>query len=309
MTCTGGPLGYSELHRRLTAGEIFRQGTWHADNIRAAAYDLRMADDFMIVPDKDFPNGRRYDRGTRRTDPVILRPGDVAFCSTRERIAIPWDLSGNIGIKFGFPRRGVLVLTGLLVDPGFGMEKSSGNDWYPKADERLHFLLANVGANDVVLRPGEDKIASLQLFPVTGNVRQAEVQSTSDIQREFFASDTHLKVGLWFFNEMAEVREIVSKYEQRINAVHEGANQVVLFGVWLIAASLLVSAIGLVLSAIGSEAVAQGAASVMNAVPSSPLRCVTIITASLAIIVLLGMCSRMLGSIAIWVIGRIFPKK
>ena len=77
----------------------------------------------MIIPDRGHPSGRRYKRGSKRDQPVILRPGEVAFFSTAERLCIPWDVCANIGIKFGYARRGVLILTGLLVDPGFGLER------------------------------------------------------------------------------------------------------------------------------------------------------------------------------------------
>ena len=81
-------LSHEQIESRLNNGQIFRPGTWSLDNLRATGYDLRMAYDFLIVPDPpEYPTGRRYDLGERRTKPVILNPGDVAFVSTLERLA------------------------------------------------------------------------------------------------------------------------------------------------------------------------------------------------------------------------------
>src|ERR1700676_3917347 len=152
-------LAHDEILKRLHNGELFRENSWDPANIRAAAYDLRIASDFIIVPDPNFPSGRRYRRGENREKPVILRPGEVAFFSTTERLCMPWDVSANIGIKFNYARRGILILTGLLVDPGFGMKRVD-DVWLAKQDERLHFLVANVGPNEIVMIPGKEKIAS-----------------------------------------------------------------------------------------------------------------------------------------------------
>jgi hypothetical protein len=115
----------------------------------------------MIIPDADFPRGRRYGRGSLRKEPVVLKPGDVAFVSTRERLCLPWDLAGFVGAKFTYARKGVLIMTGVSVDPGFGLELINGQ-WTAKNDERLHFVLANVGSNDVTLKPGDQPIATLR---------------------------------------------------------------------------------------------------------------------------------------------------
>jgi deoxycytidine triphosphate deaminase len=110
----------------LRAEKIFKDKTWDEKNVRGAAYDLRVADDFLVVPSKDGPNGkgyRKYKKGEKRDTFIVLEPGDVAFISSYEKIHMPWTLAGNIGIKFGLARNGVLILTGLIVDPGYGMEE------------------------------------------------------------------------------------------------------------------------------------------------------------------------------------------
>src|SRR6266849_2012023 len=160
---SGSILSYEEIKIRLLNEEIFRPGSWDIENIRSTAYDLRMADDLLVVPDPpEFLTGRRYHRGDRRTKEVILCPGDVAFVSTVERLCMPWNLSGTLGPKFSLTARGILILTGIFVDPGSGLTCTADGIWVAKEDQRLHFFLANVGPEAVVFSPGKQIIAAIQ---------------------------------------------------------------------------------------------------------------------------------------------------
>ena len=245
-------LAHDEILMRLSAGQLFRNNSWDPQNIRAAAYDLRIAHDLMIVPDPRHPSGKRYRRGDKRERPVILRPGEVAFFSTAERLCMPWDVSANIGIKFSYARRGILILTGLLVDPGFGL-KREGDSWIAKHDERLHFLVANVGPNEIVLSPGSEKIASIQFFHISGNALQREVPSTEDMDREFFDAKNEPKLGLSFFEDMTKLRAQFLDFKDRFEAVESGSKQIVMFGVYLLTASILVAALVVLLSIVSSN--------------------------------------------------------
>jgi deoxycytidine triphosphate deaminase len=247
----GAVLGDTELRKRLDKKEIFCDRTWVPENLRSAGYDLRIADDFLIVPDADYPGGRRYERGVKCKDSVVMRPGDVAFVSTMEKMCIPWDLAGNIGIRFGFAHKGVLILTGLLVDPGFGLKKN-GDKWVPKEDERLHFLLANVGAKEFVFKAG-DHIAQIQFFQVIGEVKKLEVPSTLELEQEFFSNAQSRLGPLSFFRNLAALEQRFSQFDTRFEAVESGTRQVVMFGIYLLGASVLVAAFAAFLSLISSQ--------------------------------------------------------
>lgn len=237
-------LGTEELLARFRKGEIFVDGSWDPGNVRAAAYDLRVAQDLMIVPESDFTRGRRYQRNDFRLEDVILKPGDVAFVSTQEKFCVPWDITGNIGIKFTYARRGVLVLTGLLVDPGFGLKRENDR-WRAKSDERLHFLLANVGQNEVVVRPGAEKIASVQFLRVGGQVARRYVESGADMDHEFFDQDVEPRAGLAFFKEMrtlqTDVKSRFAETERDLSSMKRSTDQVLVFGVILFLVTLLVA--------------------------------------------------------------------
>jgi deoxycytidine triphosphate deaminase len=261
---SGGLLSDVEVKARLTKGEIFRPGSWSPDNFRGAAYDLRMATDLMVVPDPPTsPSGRRYRRGENRTNEVILNPGDVAFVSTVERLCLPWDIAANLGAKFGLTAKGVLILTGMCVDPGYGLAHRKDDEtfeWIPKQDQRLHLLLANVGPRPIVLIPGTQRIATIQFFQVSEPEVKAETHSLGyqGIEEEFFDAQG-TDAGLVFFRDMAEVRSQVKTFQQqieqynsRLTSVESGSNQVVIFGIYILSATLLGVSFAAILSIISN---------------------------------------------------------
>jgi deoxycytidine triphosphate deaminase len=244
---------------RLKNGEIFRQGTWDPDCINSTTYDLRMAEDEMVFssPDGTF---KRYDRGHPRYSEVILNPGDVAFISTRERICIPWDLAGSIGPKFSLTAQGVLVITGLFIEPGAGLYYNPELGWEAKQDERLHFLLVNVGPESVRLAPNTGRIAAIRFEEVTEPAEKRPVQGAEyeQLVQNIFdrATQSGSGAGLVFFRNMANVLSVVSNVKQletrvedlrqrldkqdiRVSGIQSGSQQILVFGVFLVCVTIL----------------------------------------------------------------------
>lgn len=256
------------LQERLERGEIFAPGTWTIENLRNAAYDVRVADDFLIVPDHDYPKGRKYKKGEHRKKPIILQPGEVAFLSTRERVCIPWDVCANIGIKFGYARQGILVLTGLLVDPGFGLRQSADGKWEAKPDERIHFLVANVGSNTVVINPGRDKIISMQFFQIDEPAVKTYVPSGEDMETEFFGDKSTAEPGLAFFRHMTTAMTEIEGIRGRLDAVERGTQQLVYFGVFLLSTTVLAAAISYSLASLSSDPLTKRLQMIAQVLPS-----------------------------------------
>ncbi|WP_147251998.1 hypothetical protein [Blastococcus sp. TF02-09] len=241
-----GLLAGERLKTALTdPGErIFRLGSWSHENVRGAGYDLRIATDLMVVP---APGGHVvYERGVHRHTEVILAPGETALFSTMERVSLDWDIAGNLGAKFSLLARGLMILTGLAVDPGYGRERLPNGVWAPADDTRLNFLVANVGSDSVSLRPGTDSIAVLQLFEVA-NAERREVSSEGfDALKDRLFTDTGGGTGLAYFQSVLSVRTKLAGLEQRVAAVNEtvsrvqnASNALVSFGVYLVSSTIL----------------------------------------------------------------------
>lgn len=113
----GRLLGRQAIAARIAKGDIFT-GEWREANLRGAAYDLRLARDYLITP-----NGQAFGPGAKREKyeekALILKPGDVAHVATREKLKLGWDIAANIGTKYDVTVEGLFVFHGALVDPGY----------------------------------------------------------------------------------------------------------------------------------------------------------------------------------------------
>ena len=88
-------LGKSAIRERLEDGQIFKDGTWVEESIMEASYALRVASDGLLVGGKPYAPGRGS-IGER----FGIGPGEIAIISTVERLNMPSDLVGKLGIRF-----------------------------------------------------------------------------------------------------------------------------------------------------------------------------------------------------------------
>lgn len=258
-------LARSEIGRRLRAEDaelqIFRPGSWDAERLRGAAYDLRVASDFLILPD-----GTRYWSGAadetrqERSAAFVLKPGAVAFVSSAEKLCMPWDLTGNIAPKFRLALDGILVMGGMLVDPGYGRMQLDDGSWIAQEDgARLHFQLANLGVKDLYITPEETSIAAIQFILLAGDARKASpdanqasgdalhVPDSGNLLRDLFHS--HAKEALpplAFFSTAAKVHTRLDAAERgietneiKLEVAERSTDRLLVFGVVLIAITLI----------------------------------------------------------------------
>jgi deoxycytidine triphosphate deaminase len=248
-----GVLGRAEVERLLSEGaagreKVFVRGTWDRNQFRLAAYDLRIACDYLITP-----KGKRYwpagKEGNQRLErPFRIEPGEVAFVSSVEELRMPDDLAANIAVQFRSALKGILVMGGLLVDPGY--------------HGRLHFQLANLGDEDFTIVPGETSVAAVQFLPVIGKVAIEEKAPDSDaLLKGLFYDDAEDPLPpLAFFSstvtakdEIATVREIAERQDSEVRATKLSTDQLVVFGVFLISASLLAGAVAALVDALAAN--------------------------------------------------------
>ncbi|HEX6687064.1 MAG TPA: hypothetical protein VF085_00190 [Solirubrobacterales bacterium] len=265
-------LARNEICKRLVSPDaekqIFRPHSWELSQVRGAAYDVRIAPDFLITPD-----GTRYwpgapERFQKRDAAFPLKRGDGAFVSSVEQLSMPWDLAGNIAPKFRFALAGLLIMGGMLVDPGYGRVQLEDGTWVPKEEgARLHFQLANIGAETIWIAPNEDSIAAIQLVAlegdpqreiregVEGDVADLKVPSSDRLlQNLFYAGADEPFEPLAFFSSTAGLEERVEKLntsvekgKARIEAGERSTDRLVVFGVFLIAITLFSAAIAAIL--------------------------------------------------------------
>ena len=124
------------IRERLYNGEVFKDGTWVEESIKEASYALRVASDGLLL------RGKRYKPNEESIEGRIeIKPGEIAILSTIERLDMPGDLVGKLGIRFDYATQGLTGLMGIQVDPYFG---------WGHEDERLYIRVANLG-NETIL--------------------------------------------------------------------------------------------------------------------------------------------------------------
>jgi deoxycytidine triphosphate deaminase len=232
-----GLLGRAAIASRVAAGEVIAASTFSEENLRGAGYDLRIARDMLVTPD-----GRRYgpdEKDAVLEGPIILNSGETAFVTTLENIHLPWDIAANIAPKYSFARHGLLVFSGVIVDPGYGMTSDDPlKDWRPRANERLHFLITNLSNARKELFPVTQSIAALQFFQVDPVPRPArkEVAGAVAVWREVRESGRAPIESLGLFSEG---RHELDELKLGIRTANATTDRVVVFGLYVLAAALL----------------------------------------------------------------------
>ena len=131
-------LGHNAIHNRLAKGEVFRKGTWDSSSVKEASYALRAASNGLILEGEPFkPDDQHVIRN------IVIKPGKIAILSTIERMNMPGDLVGKIGIRYKYASQGLIGLMGIQVDPYYGQNQDA---------ERLYIRVANIGGDDISIR-------------------------------------------------------------------------------------------------------------------------------------------------------------
>ena len=227
-------LSENEIERRLRAGEIFTGDSWEPNAIKEASYALRVAPDGMLVDGEYFDPGSNYP-----SDTIRIEPGKIAVLSTIERLSMPPDLVGKIGIRFDYAIQGLTGLMGIQVDPLYG----EGVD-----QERLYVRVANLGNDPVRINVG-DQVFTFELHTMTEPVipRTTPRINMWDRMRSRLAGQSQAS---WTY--VTSVQNQLTTETDRIRAetanIRESLQPLILFGVFLLSITILGVALSVLLS-------------------------------------------------------------
>jgi deoxycytidine triphosphate deaminase len=249
---------------------IFRDGSWDESLIKGAGYELRLAKDYLVVPARDREAGFETVRpGEAARDEFVLEPGDSALVSTQEKFCMGFDVSALLGPKFSWSAKGLLVLHGMVAHPGYGRAPDESGAWVPKDDERLYLIVANIGPGPIHMRAG-DRIAYIQFFSVEPAERPRAIDNVGfDFLNDRLFSRQASAPGLAYFKmfrdlkvafdadqvarttELAGLRAEVAAAQQSVDRVRSSTEYVVVFGVFLVAATLFGVTLDALVHAVG----------------------------------------------------------
>lgn len=229
---------------------IFRNGSWTKKNIQGAGYDLRLAGDCLVYPAA--PGESKYltvtNNGTEVAK-ITLAPGDSALVSTIEKVCFDRSVAGAVGPKFSLASKGLLMLNGNAVHPGYGrsLDLTDGY-WHPEGDVRLHFVITNIGPRNITLHSG-DAIAHLRLYAVESipsdiDVRNQKFDALAD--ELFGGGSIYFRVTEDLKGEIKETRRRIETIELQatthgtaISQMKDVTSLIIVFGVFLVASALL----------------------------------------------------------------------
>ena len=227
-------LSGEEILRRLNEGQIFKENTWVEQSVKEASYALRIDNDGLLI------DGTFYDPGVAyKGDYIEIEPGKIAILSTKERLNMPDNLVGKIGIRFDPALKGLTGLMGIQVDPLYGQNQD---------DERLFIRVANLG-NETVKFVSEEMVFTFELHEVKGSVQPASPgkdSTWSRIKRQLAGQDH----SSWTYVTRVQVENVgtATRLESEIRNINDYLQPLVMFGIFLVAVTILAVALTVILS-------------------------------------------------------------
>jgi deoxycytidine triphosphate deaminase len=221
-------LGRTAILNRLENGEIFVPGTWDEGCIKEASYTLRVARDGMHINGKAYSPGKDFPQKT-----ISVEPGNIGILSTVERFNMPKDLVGHQGIRFDYAASGLTGLMGIQVDPLYGANVP---------DERLYLRFVNLSNDAVEIVPGK-AIFNIEFQKLWGEV---------DI--ESIAARHGRRPPMWtrILEQIANQRDpgwsFTTSVKEEVDRAAKVFQPLVLFGVFLLATTLLGVSLAILLS-------------------------------------------------------------
>ncbi len=225
-------LGTNEIIGRLNKGKIFREDTRDLKCVKEASYALRVAGDGMIIGKDIIEPG---DTSKSRSE-IKIRPGRIAILSTIEHLCMPSDLVGRLGVRLEFASKGLVGQMGIQVDPFYGKDKKEG--------ARLYIKVANLGNNDVVVRRG-DAVFNIEFSKVKG-ARRPDGPRVDTWKRLMQT------VGDPNYQDWTSLTRIQSNLNRRVGEIRDSYQAVVLFGVFLVAITILAAMVVAILNVEGT---------------------------------------------------------
>src|SRR5919108_984683 len=154
----------TEIRDAISSGAI-AIGPLGDEQLQPASYDLRLGDRAIVTKSVDIE--RLRERVESESMPEIdvaqarslrIPAGAFALVVTKERVTLSAEYAGHLGLRSYFARKGLLLLAGLQVDPGF--------------DGYLVLGLAHLSPRSIHIAY-EDEIATLELHRLTSAAAMA----------------------------------------------------------------------------------------------------------------------------------------
>ena len=100
-----------EIREAMRAGKIVIE-PFYEPNLQPASYDLRVGKRMLV-------SGQVEEIDMERKRSMALKAGQFALLTSLERISLGNDITAHIGMKSYYVRKGIVLLAGLQIHPGW----------------------------------------------------------------------------------------------------------------------------------------------------------------------------------------------
>lgn len=104
-------MGDSDILEAQKDGELVLE-PFSEDSLQPASYDLRVGSKLLASH-----SDREIDLSSKGSG--AIKAGEFALLNTYEKIELPPDMAAHIGIRSYYTRKGLILLAGSQIDPGF----------------------------------------------------------------------------------------------------------------------------------------------------------------------------------------------
>ena len=100
-----------EIKKAIESGRLIIK-QFDENRLEPCSYDARLGNEALVSRNNELID-------LTKANSIKLEPGDFALVLTHEFFQLPLNMVAHIGMKSGLARRGIILLAGMQIDPGF----------------------------------------------------------------------------------------------------------------------------------------------------------------------------------------------
>jgi dCTP deaminase len=138
------------IRKALKIGEL-KIDNFDERYLQPASYDMRLGEEAIT-------SSRREKSNPAEKGLLTIPPGDFALVTTHEKVSLTPKMAGHIGLRSLYTKKGLVMLSGPQIDPGFKGVLVIG--------------LSNLSPRDVVI-PYKDAFCTVEFFDLEESATKA----------------------------------------------------------------------------------------------------------------------------------------
>lgn len=203
--------------------KLFINHSYDLENFDLSSYGLRVASKEILL------NGKYYK--DYALDQIDILPHQITFLSTEEVVKLPYNLMGQVILRFGYSSKGLDLLAG-HIDPLF--------------EGRVVLALMNNSNSPITIIPG-DSIANLIIHQVSQDIQISN--ESLDGYKKKFTKIPHYIIDDWNGRHQPNLDSIIMQHSNEIVDIHKqievmnSTSQIVITGGIVLVATTILSVV------------------------------------------------------------------